>query len=298
MDCTNVQSVIDMDLRLESANEQIQAHLSCCRDCHRYELENRALHTLLGAQPGIAAPSDFDYKLRARLARGTSSQEHENTALLALLRTQPALDAPADFDFKLRARLARAKSEPAASYGISSKLKIPFAFSLGRTVAATTTLALVVAVSALHFAHSDRGYQSSMASMASMPNTANTVAKLTEEKVGPATANSGVPNSDMRDMRDMNVTAMADKPSFSAKSRYRNQAYIPASATVARARTLSAETEVEGSVKSVKNVVLEDMWRGFDPEKREIITTRNRDLIGAENSASTLSKTVSFVPSI
>jgi hypothetical protein len=283
MDCKNVQSAIETDLRHESAKEQIQAHLSGCQDCHHYELENRALLALLGAQPVIAAPADFDFKLRARLARGTSSQEQENTALLALLSAQPAIDAPADFDFKLRARLARAKSEPAVPDGIleglSSKLKIrPFAFTLGRTVAATTTLAVVVAISALHFANGDHGYQSNMANMANMAKLAE-ANKNISEKVGTVSTDSGVPNS------GRNTTAVVDKPSFSGKNRYRNQIV----------RSLPPETEGE---QSAKKDVLEDMWRGFDSEKREIITARNRDLIGAENSASTVSKTPSFVPSI
>jgi hypothetical protein len=288
MDCKNVQSVIDTDLRRESANEQIRAHLSCCQDCHRYSTENSALLALLGAQPVIEAPADFDFKLRARLARGTYTQEQENTALVALLSAQPAIDAPADFDFKLRARLARAKSEPAAPEGIldgiSSKLKLrPFAFTLGRTVAATTTLAAVVAISALHFANGDHGYQS-----AKLTDANNNIT----EKLVTAPTESGVPRSG-RASSDMNPTAVLDKPSFSGKNRYRNQTFT--STSVARVRTLPDEIEVE---QPVKNDALEDMWRGFDPEKREIITASNRDLIGAENSASTIPKTPSFVPSI
>jgi hypothetical protein len=283
MDCKNVQSAINTDLRRESANEQIQAHLSCCQDCHRYELDNRALLALLGAQPVMAAPADFDFKLRARLARGTSSQEHENTSLLELLSAQPAISAPADFDFKLRARLARAKSE--AEDGIIGKLKLrPFALPLGRTLAATTTLAVVVAISALHFASGDHGYQSPVAGVTSITNVAKLAEANNISDKAVTVPTTGVPHSDR--------LSSVDKPS---KNRSRNQTFASDSEAVERARILPAGSEVE---ESVKNEVLEDMWRGFDPEKREIIMTRNRDLIGAENSASTTPKTPSFVPSI
>ena len=285
MDCKNVQSAINTDLRRESANEQIQAHLSCCRDCHRYELDNRALLALLGAQPVIVAPADFDFKLRARLALGTSSQEHENTSLLELLSAQPAISVPADFDFKLRARLARAKSESEAEDGIigelRGKLKLrPFAFPLGRTLAATTTLAVVVAISALHFASGDHGYQSPVAGVSTITN----VAKLAE-------ANNNNISDKAVTVPSTGRQSSVDKPS---KNRYR-KAFASDSEAVERARILPAGSEVE---QSVKNEVLEDMWRGFDPEKREIIMTLNRDLIGAENSASTTPKAPSFVPSI
>lgn len=237
MDCKNVQSAIDTGLRREAANETVSAHLSGCQDCRRHSDETAVLLTLLGAQPRI--------------------------------------EAPADFDFKLRARLARAKSEPDRAGGLFERLQAKaFSLSWGQTAAATITLAVVVTGSALHFSKSSPGVQSQM-SETNYPAVERVAAVVSP----PSTDGS----------------AMIGRPSHSVKSIRRNTGYTQASAAV---RTNHPNLNSGESGEEVKTEGSDYTWRGFDPQKGKIITTRNRDLIGAENSASTMSKTLSFVPSI
>lgn len=276
MDCKNAQSAIDtpaMPNTGELGNAEFRAHLDLCNDCQLYSGERAALLGLLAAQPVIEAPADFDIRLRARLARaeGAITIKADNAALSSLLGAQPVISAPADFDFKLRARLAREKARP-RSFVIGWG-------AWGQAVAATATLAVVVTVSALHFANSGRETHS----------VSPQVNRHIDEKIAQNT--------------EANATApLADKPTIARKIRYRNTGYISV-ATDERAKSLPAGAELQNAVdhalnNSVNNAVIDEIWRGFDPEKGEIITSRNHDLIGAEKSATKISKTLSYVPSI
>jgi hypothetical protein len=236
MDCQNVQASIDaainIAVRRDEANETMGAHVRSCRDCRRYSDETAALLTLLGAQPRI--------------------------------------EAPADFDFKLRARLARAKSEPAAAKGLFEKLRASsYRFSWGQTAAATATLAVVATVTALHFSTGDR------AAVPGVDQKNHQVAERVAKSVEPPVANA------------LPVTV---KPSHSAKSRQRIAPVTPIPAAVRTdSLNLTTESEVETEGKDYT-------WRVYDPDTGQFVTTQNRYLIGAENSASTMSKTLSFVP--
>jgi hypothetical protein len=272
MDCQNVRAVIDLDLRREEANETIGAHLGRCHDCRRYSDETAVLLTMLGAQPRIEAPADFDFKLRARLARAD-----ETAVLLTMLGAQPRIEAPADFDFKLRARLARAKSEPAPAEGIFEKLRArsySFAwggFSWGQAAAATATLAVAVTVTALNFSTSDRA----------IPSKTDQTNNQVVEKVA-----ASVPKP------VKNAPAVAVKPPLSVKSVHKASVVNQISTAV---RTNDSNLATEPGVETEGR---DYTWRGYDPENRQFITTQNRDLIGAENSASMMPKTLSFVGSI
>ncbi|MBO0722865.1 MAG: hypothetical protein J2P41_18715, partial [Blastocatellia bacterium] len=154
----------------------------------------------------------------------------------------------------------------------------------GQAVAATATLAVVVTVSALHFANSNREIHT-MSPQANR-HIAEEVAQNSE-----AGANTTV--------------AVVDKPAMARKFRYRNPKYYGdvSAATVEPMNSLPAGKEIENAVghalnNSVDNAVIDEIWRGFDPEKGQIITARNRDLIGAEKSPTTISKTLAYVPSI
>jgi hypothetical protein len=267
MDCQNVQAVIDADIRREEVNGMIGAHVRDCRDCRRYSDETAVLLTMLGAQPRIEAPADFDFKLRARLARAD-----ETAVLLTMLSAQPRIEAPADFDFKLRARLARAKSEPAAAESIFEKPRTrSYRFSWGQAAAATATLAVAVTVSALNFSTSDRAVPS---------KTDQTNYQVADKVV--VSVSTPVTNA----------PAVAARPPLSVKSGHKASVVTPIS-TEARTNNSDLTTDPE-----VKTEGKDYTWRGFDPENKQFITTQNRDLIGAENSASTMSKTLSFVGSI
>lgn len=62
-----------------SGREQLGApaarHLSECSSCGQYASETFALMSLLAGQPAVEAPADFDFRLRAQLARARDRQQ-------------------------------------------------------------------------------------------------------------------------------------------------------------------------------------------------------------------------------
>ncbi|MBO0723049.1 MAG: hypothetical protein J2P41_19650, partial [Blastocatellia bacterium] len=150
MDCKNARSAIDTPDTLGLENADVRAHVDSCNDCRLYSDESAALLALLAAHQLIEAPADFDFRLRLRLAHaeGGITIKEDHAALLSLLGAQPVISVPTDFDFKLRARLARERAR-----------RKSFVFDWGgwgQAVAATATLAVVITVSALHFANGSR----------------------------------------------------------------------------------------------------------------------------------------------
>jgi len=117
----------------------VQSHLAGCPDCTEWS----SLLKLLGAQPRVQAPADFDARLQARLAS-------EEVKLLALVNSLPPVNAPADFNFRLRARLAQAKAEKAAWSPLAWLAEFwANSFSLGQAATAMAAVALIVAFSAV-----------------------------------------------------------------------------------------------------------------------------------------------------
>src|SRR5262245_31515309 len=98
MTCEQIREAMDTGIQQDT----VQRHLAGCSDCAEWS----ALLNLLGAQPRVQAPADFDMRLQARLAS-------EEVKLLALVNSLPPVNAPADFDFRLRGRLAQARAEKA-----------------------------------------------------------------------------------------------------------------------------------------------------------------------------------------
>ncbi len=70
--------------------------------------EHQDVAALLRGLPQVAAPTNFDMMLKARIAQTKLEQKADVSALLQEL---PRVAAPSDFDFKLRARIAQAKSK-------------------------------------------------------------------------------------------------------------------------------------------------------------------------------------------
>ncbi len=117
MKCQNIKTVIDTAARREPMSEMVKFHLGGCPDCRQY-------------------------------ADGTS-------ALLALLRTQPRVEAPADFDFKLRARIARAQAEPQGSLAFLERLWSR-SFSWGQAATAVATVALAITITTIQLNRNDQ----------------------------------------------------------------------------------------------------------------------------------------------
>jgi hypothetical protein len=69
MNCKQIREAIDTASRHNLYSGHVRSHLNGCPDCHRYSYETASLLGLLGAQPRVEAPSDFEFRLRARLLR-------------------------------------------------------------------------------------------------------------------------------------------------------------------------------------------------------------------------------------
>jgi hypothetical protein len=64
----------------------VRSHLNDCPDCRRYYDETTSLLGLLGAQPRIEVPGDFEFRLRARLARAQDAAESDQHGFLWKIR--------------------------------------------------------------------------------------------------------------------------------------------------------------------------------------------------------------------
>jgi hypothetical protein len=112
MTCKETIAEIDLAARSSSFGAVVNSHLNGCPDCRRHA--------------------------------------DEMSSLLSLLSAQPRVQAPADFDFRLRARIARAKAEQSNPAGLFENLWAK-TFSWGQAATAMATLALVVAFSTIYF---------------------------------------------------------------------------------------------------------------------------------------------------
>lgn len=72
-------------------------------DCHD-------VVSLLQELPRVAAPTDFNASLKARIA-AAQAEANQFAEITDLIKELPRVTAPSDFDFKLRARIAQAKAE-------------------------------------------------------------------------------------------------------------------------------------------------------------------------------------------
>jgi len=69
MKCQDIRTAIDTMSKRAPMSHEMKAHVGVCVDCGRYADQTTALLSLLSAQPRVEAPSDFDFRLRARIAR-------------------------------------------------------------------------------------------------------------------------------------------------------------------------------------------------------------------------------------
>jgi len=89
MNCQSTREAIDSGIvrkmsntvgKSEATRTSLMGHIDSCTDCSRYSGELDSLLSLLKAQPGVEVPSDFDFKLRARIARAESEQREATSS--------------------------------------------------------------------------------------------------------------------------------------------------------------------------------------------------------------------------
>lgn len=76
MNCKDIKAAIDSASRRNPVSNEAHAHLSECSDCRRYSDQSSALLALLTAQPRVQVPSDFNFRLSARIARAEAQPRH------------------------------------------------------------------------------------------------------------------------------------------------------------------------------------------------------------------------------
>ncbi len=109
---------------------------------------------LLRELPRVAAPTDFNASLKARIATAKAA-DNEFAGVTALVKGLPRVVAPADFDFKLRARIAQAKAEQQKSSAGWFAEWFGRTFSWMQASAALAAVAMVVSVVSFGVLRSD-----------------------------------------------------------------------------------------------------------------------------------------------
>ncbi|HYE74477.1 MAG TPA: hypothetical protein VEF04_14155 [Blastocatellia bacterium] len=81
MTCQNIQSAISETvyggMKSPVFNDGIRRHLNDCHGCQQHASEMSQMASLIGSLPRVSAPADFDFKLRARIARAKSEQQQQ-----------------------------------------------------------------------------------------------------------------------------------------------------------------------------------------------------------------------------
>jgi len=83
MNCKDTQTALDSVSRRNPIGQSASGHLADCSDCRRYSDQSSALLALVSSQPRVEAPADFDFRLRARIARAESQPSGGPVAVLA-----------------------------------------------------------------------------------------------------------------------------------------------------------------------------------------------------------------------
>jgi hypothetical protein len=73
-DCRTVRREIDTSELGQRLSEPLEMHLAACAACAQFRTERAQLRELVGSLKPVAAPADFDMRLRARIARETDAR--------------------------------------------------------------------------------------------------------------------------------------------------------------------------------------------------------------------------------
>lgn len=68
MNCKTCRDEIEESEGLQTLSQSASAHVESCPNCSSFREERLALRQMIGSLEVIAAPADFDFRLRARLA--------------------------------------------------------------------------------------------------------------------------------------------------------------------------------------------------------------------------------------
>ena len=89
-DCRTVRREIDVSELGQRLNESLEMHVSACAACAQFRTERAQLRELVGSLKPVAAPADFDMRLRARIARDKAARARQ-PYIFRLAMTTPAI---------------------------------------------------------------------------------------------------------------------------------------------------------------------------------------------------------------
>ena len=83
-DCKTIQSELDELMLSEDCSASALSHLTECYECREFRDKQTKLREIVGSLGTVAAPADFDFRLRSRLARENSTTSFLNRSVWSL----------------------------------------------------------------------------------------------------------------------------------------------------------------------------------------------------------------------
>src|ERR1041385_5545643 len=71
--CEMIRRELDELMLDEACSSSVLEHLRDCADCREFHQKQTKLRRMVGSLGTVAAPADFDFRLRARLANESNS---------------------------------------------------------------------------------------------------------------------------------------------------------------------------------------------------------------------------------
>jgi hypothetical protein len=81
----------------ERLNDEARAHLSACTACRAFHDERQSLKRLVGSLAPVSAPTDFHFKLRARIKAAGGARRKERSSWRSFAASAPAIALAASF---------------------------------------------------------------------------------------------------------------------------------------------------------------------------------------------------------
>lgn len=261
MNCQEIKSATD----IASTNISFQAHLVDCSSCRQHVAEMNSLRALLRQQPRLEVPGDYDFHLRARIARAQSERQTVAAGVLSLTGRD----------------LWRAVTEWVGN------VQANFALDLRGGLAATAAAAALVVGLSL--------YHASEESAPSVPTS--DIARLRQSEKGSLAPSTILPSDNMAGEAPTEGMAL---PQVTRNPRSR--ATLIQKTFEDSSAALPGETIALEASASHSDFPVESAWSVYNSERREMFSSAQQTTyLGAESSprlARGGAKEVGFVPSI
>ncbi|MDT4896562.1 MAG: hypothetical protein QOH25_1639 [Acidobacteriota bacterium] len=114
MNCQTCRFEIEELKTEERLSDEARAHLSVCPVCRAFHDERQALKRLVGSLEVVAAPADFDFRLRARINAAKNAGNHRSS-WRSFLASAPAIGLAASFALIVAAGVFYNQTKPAPS---------------------------------------------------------------------------------------------------------------------------------------------------------------------------------------